>query len=142
MKSFTKYVGLDVSKSKIAVAIADQGRDESRFYGTIEHTEEAVRKLMQKLRSSDEVVLDVCYESGPTGNVLYRWLIAMDIPCTIVAPSLIPQRAGDRIKTDSGMRCDWPGSIGQENSPPSMCLLWQTKPCGIWFAGVKMQRKI
>lgn len=100
MKSFTKYVGLDVSKSKIAVAIADQGREESRFYGTIEHTEEAVRKLMQKLRSSDEVVLDVCYESGPTGNVLYRWLVAMDIPCTIVAPSLIPQRAGDRIKTD------------------------------------------
>ena len=100
MKSFTKYVGLDVSKSNIAVAIVDQGREEARFYGIIAHTEEAVRKLMQKLRTSDEVLLDVCYEAGPTGHVLYRWLVAMDIPCTIVAPTLIPQRAGDRVKTD------------------------------------------
>ncbi|MBU5445205.1 IS110 family transposase [Paenibacillus sp. MSJ-34] len=100
MNHSTKYVGLDVSKAKIAVAIADEGRQEARFWGVIEHTEEAVRKLMQKLRPSEDVVLEVCYESGPTGNVLYRWLLAMNIACTIVAPSLVPQRAGDRVKTD------------------------------------------
>ena len=95
-----KYIGLDVSKSKIAVAIADEGRQEARYWGVIEHTEAAVRKLMQKLRTTEDTVLEVCYESGPTGNVLYRWLLTMDISCAIVAPSLVPQRAGDRVKTD------------------------------------------
>lgn len=96
-----KYIGLDVSKSKIAVAIADEGRQEARFWGTILHTKEAVHKFMQQLRKTDEeITLEVCYEAGPTGYVLYRWLLEMGIICTVVAPSLIPKRAGDRIKTD------------------------------------------
>lgn len=95
-----KYVGLDVSKAKIAVAIAEEGRDEARFWGTIVHTKEAVSKFIQQLRKTENITLEVCYEAGPTGYVLYRWLLEMDISCTIVAPSLIPTRAGDRVKTD------------------------------------------
>jgi len=95
-----KFIGLDVSKSKIAVAIAEEGREEARYWGTISHTKEQVVKLMHRLRNTEEVALEVCYEAGPTGYVLYRWLLEMDIPCTIVAPSLIPKRAGDRVKTD------------------------------------------
>lgn len=96
-----KYVGLDVSKSKIAVATADEGREEARSWGTIPHTKEAVRTLMKKLgHTAEGVTLEVCYEAGPTGYVLYRWLLEMNIACTVVAPSLIPKRAGDKIKTD------------------------------------------
>jgi transposase len=100
MSNSTKYVGLDVSKSKIFVAIAEEGRQEPRYWGTIPHTKESVRKLMQQLRKTEEIVLEVCYEAGPTGYVLYRWLLEMAISCTVVAPSLIPKRAGDRVKTD------------------------------------------
>jgi len=96
MSNSTKYIGLDVSKSKIAVAIAEKGRQEPRYWGTIPHTKEVVRKLMQQLRNTEEIELETCYEAGPTGYVLYRWLLEMAISCIVVAPSLIPKRAGDR----------------------------------------------
>lgn len=99
MKLTTKYVGLDVSKEKIAVAIADQGRDAPRFYGTISHNPDAVRRLMRKL-SENGVKLEVCYEAGPTGYELYRWITQMGIHCVVVAPSQIPVRPGDHVKTD------------------------------------------
>lgn len=97
-----KYIGLDVSKAKIAVAIADEGRNDPRFWGIVEHTKERIVKLLQQLQGSGEsrVELEVCYEAGPTGYMLHRWLLESGISCTVVAPSLIPQRAGDRIKTD------------------------------------------
>lgn len=97
-----KYIGLDVSKAKIAVAIAEEGRGEPRFWGMIEHTRERILKLLQQLQGSGDskVELEVCYEAGPTGYMLHRWLLEAGIACTVVAPSLIPQRAGDRIKTD------------------------------------------
>lgn len=99
MKGFTKFVGLDVSKDKIAVAVADEGRGEPRFIGVFPHTVEAVRTLVHKL-TADGVQLEFCYEAGPTGYGLYRLLLAMDMPCTVIAPSLIPVRQGDRVKTD------------------------------------------
>lgn len=98
MKHNTKFVGLDVSKEKIAVAIADEGRESPRFWGTTSHKKEAVRKLMKRLGAPES--LQVCYEAGPTGYMLYRWLTEMGIACTIIAPSLIPTRPGDRVKTD------------------------------------------
>lgn len=100
MNYSTKYVGLDVSKSKIAVAVADEGRGEARYLGSYPHTKEAVRKFIQQLSRTEGVTLEVCYEAGPTGYMLYRWLLEMNISCTLVAPNLIPKRAGDRIKTD------------------------------------------
>jgi transposase len=100
MSIAVKYVGLDVSKAKISVAIAEEGREQARFWGTIVHTKEAVMKLINQLRQSEEITLNVCYEAGPTGYILYRWLLERGINCSVVAPSLIPQRAGDRVKTD------------------------------------------
>ncbi|MFB5188749.1 IS110 family transposase [Alicyclobacillus fastidiosus] len=99
MKTITKFVGLDVSKDSIAVAVADEGRGEPRFLGMYPHTVEAVRGLVKRLNEED-VELEFCYEAGPTGYWLYRLLRAMDMPCTVVAPSLIPVRQGDRVKTD------------------------------------------
>lgn len=99
MKHITKYVGLDVSKESIAVAVAENGRGEARFVGTIPNTVEAIRKLVRQL-SGENVQLEFCYEAGPTGYGLYRLLRAMDLSCAVVAPSLIPVRQGDRVKTD------------------------------------------
>ncbi|TDF93710.1 IS110 family transposase, partial [Paenibacillus piri] len=98
MKLNTKYVGLDVSKETIAVAIADEGREASRFWGTITNTEAAVRKLMKQLGEPGQ--LQVCYEAGPTGYFLYRYLLTLGIECTVIAPSLIPQKPGEKVKTD------------------------------------------
>ncbi|MCP3031807.1 IS110 family transposase [Halobacillus sp. A1] len=98
MKSTLKYVGLDVSKEKIAVAIADEGREKPRYWGMIPHTPEAIRKLVRKL--GDIQLLRFCYEAGSTGYPLYRQFLAMGIHCDVIAPSLIPQKPGERIKTD------------------------------------------
>lgn len=98
MKNTLKYVGLDVSKEKVAVAIADEGREKPRYWGMIPHTPEAIRKLVKKL--GDIQNLRVCYEAGPTGYPLYRQFLAMGIHCDVIAPSLIPQKPGERIKTD------------------------------------------
>ncbi|MFC3846817.1 IS110 family RNA-guided transposase [Paenibacillus sp. MAH-36] len=98
MKDYTKFVGLDVSKDSISVAVADTGRGEPRFLGNIPHTPEAIRKLMRKLGTPEQ--LQVCYEAGPTGYALFRFLISLGIDCIVVAPTLIPKRAGDRVKTD------------------------------------------
>ena len=98
MKDNTKYVGLDVSKEKIAVAIADEGREAPRYWGIILNTPEAIKKLMKQLGEPDQ--LKVCYEAGPTGYPLYRLLLSLGIECTVVAPSLIPKKPGERVKTD------------------------------------------
>jgi transposase len=98
MKDTIKYVGLDVSKEKIAVAIAEEGREVPRYFGIIPHSPEAIRKLLKKL--GEQHNLRVCYEAGPTGYPLYRILSSMGIHCDVIAPSLIPQRPGERIKTD------------------------------------------
>ncbi|WP_040981566.1 IS110 family transposase [Oceanobacillus jeddahense] len=94
----TKYVGLDVSKNKIAVAVADEGRSSARYVGKIDYTLEAIRKCIKKLGEPEQ--LHFCYEAGPTGYGLYRILTGMDMTCEVVAPSLIPQKPGSRIKTD------------------------------------------
>ncbi|GMA61635.1 hypothetical protein NZD89_18045 [Alicyclobacillus fastidiosus] len=73
MKTITKFVGLDVSKENIAVAVADEGRGEPRYIGMFPHTVEAVRSLVHRL-SADGVKLEFCYEAGPTGYGLYRLL--------------------------------------------------------------------
>ena len=98
MNDNTKFVGLDVSKEKIAVAIADQGRDKPRYFGMIPNTPEAIRKLISKL--GDPKSLKFCYEAGPTGYPLYRLFLSLGVECDVIAPSLIPQRPGERIKTD------------------------------------------
>ncbi|PWA12725.1 IS110 family transposase [Pueribacillus theae] len=98
MKDTIKYVGLDVSKEKIAVAVADEGRGIPRYVGMIPHTVEAIKNLVKQL--GDPQQLRICYEAGPTGYGLYRLLSSLGIECDVIAPSLIPQKPGQRIKTD------------------------------------------
>jgi transposase len=94
------FVGLDVSKLKISVALAEEGRTaEIRFYGHISSSPAAVSALIKKL-AKPGVKLHFCYEAGPTGYELYRQIIASGHECAVVAPSLIPKRPGDRVKTN------------------------------------------
>ncbi len=98
MENTTKFVGFDVSKEKIAVAVADKGREAARYWGVIENSPEAVSKLMRKLGKPGELL--ACYEAGPTGYVIQWQLTRMAITCVVVAPALIPRAPGDQVKTD------------------------------------------
>ena len=94
------FVGFDTSKLRHAVAIADSGRTgEVRFLGEIENTGAATAKLVRKLAAKYER-LTFCYEAGPTGYGLYRQIKSLGHECVVVAPSLIPKRPGDRVKTN------------------------------------------
>lgn len=98
MNNTTKFIGLDVSKEEIAVAIAEEGRSKPRYFGMIKHRESTLRHLFKKLGKPEN--LHVCYEAGSTGYGLYRLLRDMGIDCEVIAPSLIPGRPGDKVKTD------------------------------------------
>jgi transposase len=94
------YVGLDVHKEGIVVSVAAGGlRGEVREYGRIANTPTALDRLMRKL-GGDGISLRFCYEAGPCGYGIQRHVSAQGQECVVVAPSLIPKRAGDRIKTD------------------------------------------
>ena len=91
------FVGMDVHADTIAVAVAEAG-GEVRSMGTIPNRLESVRKLVHKL--GPVAKLKTCYEAGPTGYVLYWQLTQLGVACDVIAPSLIPVKAGDRVKTD------------------------------------------
>jgi transposase len=94
------FVAFDTSKLRNAVAIADSGRGgEVRFLGEIENTGAATAKLVRKLAAKYERLM-FCYEAGPTGYGLHRQIESLGYECVVVAPSLIPKRPGDRVKTD------------------------------------------
>jgi transposase len=92
-----RFVGLDVHADTIAVAVAEMG-GEVRSHGVIPNRLEAIRKLIHKLGPVAE--LRVCYEAGPTGYALYWQLTQLGVACEVIAPSLVPVKAGDRVKTD------------------------------------------
>jgi len=94
------YVAFDSAKNKHAVAIADGGRGaEVRYLGEIDNSPDAVRKLVAKLTRQYER-LHFCYEAGPTGYGLHRQLTELGHVCDVVAPTMIPKRSGDRVKTN------------------------------------------
>ena len=99
MNKIVHYIGLDVHKETIAVAIAPENSSEVRKYGIIGGSLEAVDKLIKKLAQQD-VELRFVYEAGPCGFVLHRHLKHKRIRCDIVSPSLVPKKASNRVKTD------------------------------------------
>jgi transposase len=92
-----RFIGLDVHAETIAVAVAEPD-GEVRSLGTIPNRSESVVRLMRKLGKPEQ--LRACYEAGPTGYVLYWQLTQLGMKCEVVAPTLIPVKAGDRVKTD------------------------------------------
>src|SRR6516162_6183456 len=92
-----RFLGLDVHAETIAVAEAEPD-GEVRSLGIIPNREESVRKLVKKLGPVEQ--LQACYEAGPTGYVLYWQLTALGVKCEVIAPTLVPVKAGDRVKTD------------------------------------------
>jgi transposase len=97
MSKATRFVGLDVHAATISVAVAD-GEEVVRSVGVIRNRPESVRRLVKKLGPASR--LRVCYEAGPCGYVLYRQLKGLGAHCDVVAPTLVPVKAGDRVKTD------------------------------------------
>jgi len=99
MSASVIYVGMDVHKDSIVVAVAREGREPAENWKTLPNDGVKLRKALKSLTKNGEV-LRVCYEAGPTGFGLYRKLREAGIDCIVVAPSLVPGKAGDRVKTD------------------------------------------
>ena len=92
-----RFVGLDVHADTIAVAVAEPG-GEVRSLGVIPNREEPIRRLVRKLGPAAQ--LRACYEADPTGYLLYWQLTSLGVPCDVIAPTLVPVKSGDRVKTD------------------------------------------
>jgi transposase len=100
MEEYSTFVGMDVHKNSIEIAIAEQGRmGEVRSYGKIDGTLSALDKVVRKLVSKGRC-LHFVYEAGPCGYEIYRHLTSKGLDCTVAAPSKIPKKSGDRIKND------------------------------------------
>lgn len=99
MDKFSKYVGLDVHKETIAVSVADASGGDVRYFGEIANSADALVKLIRQLRTGD-ATLSFCYEAGPCGYGIHRQLTDLGWDCQVIAPSLIPRKVGDRVKTD------------------------------------------
>jgi transposase len=97
MSQNTRYLGLDVDAETVSAAVAEIG-GEVRSLGTVPNRPEPLRKLLRRLGRRDQ--LRVCYEAGPTGYGLYWLLTGWGIQCDVVAPSLVPSKPGDRVKTN------------------------------------------
>ena len=98
MQSTVRYVGLDVHKDTIVMAVAESGAQPAEIYATLANDPAAVLARLRKLGPLGSMV--VCYEAGPTGYELYRFLNAAGVQCHVVAPSMVPTQNGNRVKTD------------------------------------------
>lgn len=94
------YVGIDVAKLRNAVAVADGGRGgEVRFVGEVDAGDDSMRRIVKRIAAGASRA-HFCYEAGPTGYGLHRLITSMGHSCMVVAPSLIPKKLGDRVKTN------------------------------------------
>ena len=94
------FVGIDAAKLRNAIAIAEGGRSgEIRYLGEVDASETNMARVIRQIAAKYDAV-HFCYEAGPTGYGLHRLITALGQSCTVVAPSLIPRKPGDRIKTN------------------------------------------
>ena len=104
MSKSVVYIGLDVHKDSIVIAVAREGRKPAEKWKTIPYDGIRLEKTLKMLLKPGQA-LKVCYEAGPTGFGLYRRLQKAGIDCIVVAPSLVPGKPGDRVKTDRRDAC-------------------------------------
>jgi len=97
MQNKVRFLGLDVHAETIAVAVAEPDGS-VRSLGTTANRADSIRKLVKKLGPVEQ--LKACYEAGPTGYVLFWQLAELGVQCEVIAPTLMPVKAGDRVKTD------------------------------------------
>jgi transposase len=105
-----RHVGLDVDSEKLVVAVAEPD-GEVRSLGSIPYSADAVGRLVRRLGPAGR--LRVCYEAGPHGYGLYWTLTKLGVHCDVIAPTLIPVRPGDRVKTNRRDALSWPAAIAQ-----------------------------
>ncbi len=99
MKQYSKYVGMDVHKEEIMISVAAAGNGEAAYYGAIQNDPEIIAKTIRRIvKKGNDAAF--CYEAGPCGYGIYRQIMDMGYQCDVVAPSLIPRKTGDRVKTD------------------------------------------
>lgn len=93
------YVGMDVHKETIAIAVMRDSNRNVEFERQIRNEPGQVKKFFNRLKEKEQAII-ACYEAGPCGYTLYRLLEELEITCYVAAPSLLPRKPGDRIKTD------------------------------------------
>ena len=101
MKQSTRFIGMDVHKDTIVVAVTAMGdAGKATAYGTFPNTAAALEKLVKRLRQAGGGPLKFCYEAGPCGYEVHRTITRLKEDCVVVAPSMIPRKSGDRQKND------------------------------------------
>jgi transposase len=98
MQSTLRFIGLDVHKDTIVIAVAEAGSQPAEILATLPNDPAAVLSRLRKLGPLPSMI--VCYEAGPTGYELYRSLNSAGVQCRVVAPSMVPTQNGNRVKTD------------------------------------------
>lgn len=98
MDNDTTFVGLDVHKNTVTVAVLPKGAEQITEVRTIENTPKAIEQMAQRLRGLDP--LRFVYEAGPCGYDVQRQLTLLGLPCDVIAPALTPKKPGDKVKTD------------------------------------------
>ena len=110
------YVGLDVHNESIALSLAPSDATEVRRWGVIGGTHEHVQRCLKQLQSAHpEATWKFCYEAGPRGYPLCRFIRSHGAHCSIVAPSRVPRQPGDRVKTDRVMPTNSPACCALAN---------------------------
>lgn len=128
------FVGIDVAKSRNAIAIAEGERGgEVRFVGEVDASDDSMRRTIKRISAKYDRV-HFCYEAGPTGYGLHRLITALGFDCIVVAPSLVPKkRQAITSRTIVVMRLAWRGYCGPENSLPFGCRMKHMRQCVISY---------